>query len=66
MKLLYSTVYSPAVPEMEPDLWKDPLLPPIKPGTTVLVPAMPGTPMATRQLASQSSDADEVSDQEEV
>ena len=51
---------------MEPDLWKDPLLPPIKPGTTVLVPAMPGTPMAARQLASQSSDAEDVSDQEEV
>lgn len=51
---------------MEPDLWKEPLLPPIKPGTAVLVPAMPGTPMAARQFASLYSDADEVSDQEEV
>lgn len=66
MSQLYSSICSPAVPEMEPDLWKDPLLPPIKPGTTVLVPAMPGTPTAARHFASQSSDADDVSEQEEV
>jgi len=55
----------PAIPELEPDLWKDPPLPPIKPGTTVLVPAMPGTPLSGRQYHEDPDDND-VSDREEV
>ena len=61
LELLSDPFHSPAVPEDEPDLWKEPPLPPIKPGTTVLVPAMPGTPMAARQMA-QASDLEDNSD----
>lgn len=66
---LFFTSCSPAVPEMEPDLWKEPPLPPIRPGTTVLVPSMPGTHSAARQFATHEdsdSDAEDVSDQEDV
>lgn len=58
-------LYSPAEPEREPDLWKEPPLPPIKPGTTVLVPSMSGGPLAGQYSTSPASDAEGTSDQDE-